>query len=96
MGVFCIHPFGDETETLPDPEDVSIHWKGVSSQTEEKEAMNRLRTDPFQGADRSLDVLGFHLSQKGKAQFSFLSLDPKKNLTDALRLLFGQPALSDG
>ena len=67
MGGVCLHPLRDKTETRPDPQDVSIHGKGLSSQTEEKEAVDRLRADPFEGADRCPDFIGIHLSQKGEA-----------------------------
>jgi hypothetical protein len=96
MSLFCIHPFRNEPETLPDSVDMRIHWEGLSSQAKEKKAVKRLRTDPLKGADRFLDFFGIHLSQKGKAQFPFLFLDPMKNFTDASGLLLRQPTRPDG
>jgi hypothetical protein len=96
MRPFCIHPFWDEPEALPDPMDMSIHGKGLSLQAKEKKAVKRFRTDAFQGADRFFDFFGIHLSQKGKAQGSFLFLDPMKNFPDASRLLLRQPPRPDG
>jgi hypothetical protein len=95
MGLFCIHPFWNETEALPDPKDMSIHRKGLSSQAEEKKAVKRFRTHAFQGTDRFLDLFGIHLSQKGKAQFSLLSFDPTEDFADASGLLLSQPTLPE-
>ncbi len=95
MSLFCPHPFRNEPKALPDPKDMSIHRKGLSSQTKEKKAVKRFRTDPFQATDRFLDFFGIHLSQKGKAQCSFLFLDPTKNFSDPSRLLVSQPPWAD-
>src|SRR5512136_542221 len=72
VSLFCTHPFRNEPEALPDPMDMRIHRKGLPSQAKKKKAVQRFRTDAFQGADRFLDFFGIHLSQKRKAQFSFL------------------------
>jgi hypothetical protein len=96
VSLFCTHPFWNEPEALPDPMDMRIHRKGLPSQAKEKKAVQRFRTDAFQGADRFLDFFGIHLSQKGKAQFSFLFFDPMKNLMDASRFLLRQPPWPDG
>jgi len=96
MSLFCVHSFRNEPEALSDPMDMSIHRKGLSSQAKEKKAVERFRTDAFQGTDRFLDFFGIHRSQKGKAQFSFLFPDPKKNFTDASGLLLRQPPRPDG
>jgi hypothetical protein len=96
MSLVCIHPFRNDPQALPDPMDMSIHRKGISSQTKEKKAVKRFRTDAFQGADRFPDFFGIHLSQKGKAQFSLPFPDPMKNFTDASRLLLRQPPRPDG
>jgi hypothetical protein len=96
MSLFCIHPFRNEPETLPEAVDMSIHRESLSSQAKEKKAVKRFGTDAFQGTDRFLDFFGIHLSQKGKAQFSFLFLDRTKNFPDASGLLLRQSPWPDG
>jgi hypothetical protein len=96
VGLFCVHPFWNEPQSLPDPVNMGIHRKGLPLQPKEKKAMERLRTDAFQGADRFLDFFGSHLSQKGEAQFSLLFFNPPENFTDASRLLLRQSSRADG
>jgi hypothetical protein len=96
VSLFCTHPFRNEPHAPPDPMDVRIHRKGLSSQTKEKKAVKRFGTDAFQGADRFFDFFGIHLSQEGKAQSSSLFFDPTKDRVDASRLLLRQPPWPDG
>ena len=61
MCFFCTHSFWNETETLSNPKDMSIHWEGFSSKTKEKETVNGFGTDPFKSAHGLFDSLGIHL-----------------------------------
>ena len=76
MCLFWPHPFRNETETLSNPKDMGIYWKRFSSEAEEKEAMDRFRTYPFQNPYGLLDIHRIHFLQKGEAQLPSSLFDP--------------------
>ena len=89
MGLFCVHPLRDEAETLPDPEDMSVDWKGFPPHAKKKETMGGLGADSFEISDGFLDLFGIHFLQKGEAQLPMVFLNPAEDFTDAPRLLIG-------
>ena len=95
MGLFCIQPLRNETETFPDPKDMGIHGEGLPSQTEKEKTGERLRSDPFQGTEGLFDLLRSHPSQEEKSESAFPILDPLKKITDPFRFLVGQSTRSD-
>jgi len=58
--LFCIHPFREETETLPDPKDMRVNRKCLSPQAKKEEAVKGLRADPFERANRFLNFFRIH------------------------------------
>jgi hypothetical protein len=55
------HPWRDETEAYPNPEDMCIDREGLSPQAKKKETVNGLRPNPFETSEDLLDGLGIHL-----------------------------------
>src|SRR4030043_1161865 len=63
MGFLRTHPFWNNAETFSDSEDMSIYWKGFSSENKKKKTMKGLRTNPFQCSDHLFDLFRIHLFQ---------------------------------
>jgi hypothetical protein len=96
MGLFCIHPFRDETKTSPHPEDMGVNGKGLPSQAKEKKAVNRFGTNPFEDPKGFLDLFGTHPFQEDEAQLPFPCFNPSEEVNDPSRLLSGQSTRPDG
>jgi len=75
---------------------MSVNGKGLSSQTEEEETVNRFRANPFEAFKDLLDLFRTHLLQEEEVQLPFPFFNPSEDIEDASRLLLGQTTWSDG
>jgi hypothetical protein len=87
MSLVCVHPYRNEAEMLPHPQDMGVDWEGFSPHAKKKETMSRLWTDSFETSDRLHDLFRIHFLQKGEAQLSVMFLNPAQGFTDAPCLL---------
>ena len=79
VGIFCAYPFRNEPESLPHPQDMSVHWENVLPQPEKEKTMNGFWTDPFQPPKGPLHFFGIHFSQASETQRAVFLLDPPED-----------------
>lgn len=96
MGLLSIDLLRNKAEAFPNPQHMSINWKGIPSQAKKEDAVNGLWADPLKTSERLDDLFGAHPPEKTKAQPSFLSLDPLEDLSNAPCFLPSQSTRSNG
>lgn len=96
MGLFCIDPFWDDTQTLSHPEDMGINREGLSAHAKEKETVNGLWANAFEATQCLLYLFRTHPPEESEAEFSLAFLNPPQEIKNAPRFLIGQSTRSYG